>query len=65
MAVKDLIPTLQELSRSQKWEVMQFLMQALATEEMPFKQGATYEVWSPLDAHGAAQQLATLLTTEK
>jgi hypothetical protein len=65
MVVKDLIPTLQELSRSQKWEVMQFLMQALETEEMPLKQGATYEVWSPLDAHGAAQQLATLLTVEE
>jgi hypothetical protein len=62
MAVQELIPTLRELSRSQKWEVMQFLMRELESEDvMPLTQGATYEVWSPLDSHGAALKLATLL----
>lgn len=62
MAVQELIPTLRELSRSQKWEVMQFLMRELESEEvMPLVQGATYEVWSPFDSHEAARKLATLI----
>ena len=61
MAVQDLMPVLSELSRSQKWELMQFLMRDLESEEMPLRQGATYEIWSPLDSHWAAKQLATLL----
>jgi hypothetical protein len=65
MAVQELMPTLRELSRSQKWEVMQFLMRELESEEeMPLVQGATYEVWSPLNSHEAALKLATLLTEE-
>ena len=63
MAVQELIPSLRELSRSQKWEVMQFLMRELELEEgIPLVQGATYEVWSPFDSHEAALKLETLLT---
>ena len=59
MAVQELMPTLRELSRSQKWEVMRDLE---SEEETPLVQGATYEVWSPLGSHEAALKLATLLT---
>jgi hypothetical protein len=63
MAVQELMPTLRELSRSQKWEVMQFWMRELESEEeTPLVQGATYEVWLPLNSHEAALKLATLLT---
>jgi hypothetical protein len=63
MAVQELIPSLRELSRSQKWEVMQFLIRELE-EGIPSVQGATYEVWSPFGSHEAALKLATLLTEE-
>ncbi len=62
MAVQELIPSLRELSRSQKWEVMQFLMKELESEEeMPLRQGGVYRLESPLNSHEAALKLATLL----
>ena len=62
MAIQELIPFLRKSSRSQKREVMQFLMRELESEEViPLVQGATYEVWSPFDSHEAALKLATLL----
>jgi hypothetical protein len=41
---------------------MQFLVQELTDEEDNVLQaGKTYSVWSPLNSHKAAEQLATLL----
>ncbi len=61
MAVQELIPTLRELSRSQKWEVMQFLMRELESEEvMPIVQGATYEEPQDFDDTPKAEVLAGL-----
>jgi hypothetical protein len=62
MAVQELIPSLRELSRSQKLEVIQFLAKELAVEEeMSLKQGGVYRLGSPLNSHEAALKLATLL----
>ena len=36
----------------------------LAQEEPILQAGATYEIWSPLDAHEAAHKLAQLLESE-
>jgi hypothetical protein len=65
MSIAKLLPTLKELSRAEKLEIMQFLVQELATEEAELsllQSGKTYSLWSPLNSHKAAQQLATLLT---
>lgn len=62
MTVAELFPTLRDLRRADKLKVMQFLVAELAREEEPSLQpGATYEIWSPLNSHKAAHQLAQLL----
>ena len=62
MTAADLLPALKSLPRIDKLKVMQFLVTELAKEEEPTLQnGATYPLWSPINAHGAAHQLAQLL----
>jgi hypothetical protein len=62
MSVLELLPSLKILSRSEKLQIMQFLVQELIDEEDNVLQaGKTYNVWSPLNSHKAAEQLATLL----
>jgi hypothetical protein len=62
MSVLELLPNLKILSRNEKLQVMQFLVQELTDEEDSVLQaGKTYPVWSPLNSHKAAEQLATLL----
>jgi hypothetical protein len=47
---------------SEKREKMQFLVSELARDEEPaLEQGAKYPIWSPLNSHAAAHQLAQLL----
>ncbi|MEO0854270.1 MAG: hypothetical protein AAFY15_12330 [Cyanobacteria bacterium J06648_11] len=66
MTTADLFPTLSRLPRAEKLKVMQFLIAELAREEEPTLQsGATYPVWSPLDAHAAAQTLGQLLESDR
>ena len=66
MATTDLFPTLRELSRAEKLQVMQFLIAELAREEEPNLQaGATYSVWSPLNSHDAAHKLSQLLESNQ
>ncbi|MEM9005196.1 MAG: hypothetical protein AAGE59_16950 [Cyanobacteria bacterium P01_F01_bin.86] len=66
MTVAELFPTLRSLPRVDKLKVMQFLIAELASEEEPVLQsGATYAIWSPLNSHGAAHQLAQLLESEQ
>jgi len=65
MTVAELFSTLRQLPRADKLKVMQFLLAELAREEGPSLQpGATYPIWSPFDAHGAAHQLAQMLESE-
>lgn len=66
MTVKELLPTLRNLSRAEKLKVMQFLVAELAQEDEPtLHSGGTYPVWSPLNSHEAAHKLAQLLETEQ
>ncbi|CAD5965933.1 hypothetical protein PCC9214_03493 [Planktothrix tepida] len=66
MNVTDLFPALRNLPRIDKLKVMQFLVLELAKEEnLSLEQGATYEIWSPLNSHEAAHQLAQLLEEDK
>lgn len=65
MATVDLLPTLRNLSRSEKLKVMQFLIAELSKEEEPTLQaGATYSLWSPLNSHEAAHKLSQLLESD-
>ncbi len=66
MTIAELFPTLRSLPRADKLKVMQFLIAELTKEEEPSLQpGATYLLWSPLNSHEAAQQLAQLLDSEQ
>jgi len=65
MITADLFPTLKNLPRAGKLQVMQFLIAELAKEEEPSLQaGATYSLWSPLNSHEAAHKLGQLLETD-
>ncbi len=66
MTAVELFSTLKSLPRADKLKVMQFLVMELAREEEPTLQsGATYSIWSPLNSHEAAYQLAQLLESEQ
>ncbi|MBW4618078.1 MAG: hypothetical protein KME17_01675 [Cyanosarcina radialis HA8281-LM2] len=66
MTPVDLFPTLRNLPRAEKLQVMQFLIAELAREEEPTLQaGATYSLWSPLNSHAAARQLGQLLESDR
>ena len=66
-ALAELWPKLKDLSRIEKLRVMHFLVIELAGEENPelFKSGASYPVWSPLEAFDAADTLTNVLKEEK
>jgi len=65
MTTADLFPTLKNLPRAGKLQVMQFLIAELAKEEEPSLQaGATYSLWSPLNSHEAAHKLGELLEAD-
>jgi len=67
MSVTELLPSLKTLSRTDKLKVMQFLAQELEVEEelSLLQSGKTYQIWSPLNSHKAAQTLAALLESEQ
>lgn len=66
MTPAELFPTLRSLPRAEKLKVMQFLITELAREEEPALQpGETYSLWSPLNSHEAAHQLAQLLESDQ
>lgn len=66
MTLTDLLPTLRNLSRAEKFKVMEFLATELAREEeLTLQPGATYSLLSPLNSHEAAQKLAQLLESEQ
>jgi hypothetical protein len=62
MVSSELISTLRELSRSDKFYIMQLLISELAQQETDLiKPGQAYPVWSPYEAHEAAQTMLTAL----
>ncbi len=66
MSIAELLPILQNLSRTEKLQIMKFLVQQLADEEaLSLQPGATYNVWSPFNSHDAALKLAALLEEDR
>jgi hypothetical protein len=58
----ELLNTLRALNRGEKLHVLQVLVSELAQEEADlFRPGGTYPIWSPYDAHEAADALLTML----
>jgi hypothetical protein len=66
MVSTELILTLRELSRSDKFYIMQLLLSELAQQETDLiKPDRAYPVWSPYDAVEAADAMLKVLQTAK
>lgn len=66
MKKTNLYPTLKNLSRADKLQVMQFLITELAKEEeIELQQNVTYSIVSPYNSHEAAHKLGKLLEEDK
>jgi hypothetical protein len=63
MSIAELLPVLQILSRSEKFQIAQILLDDLAKDELEssFKEGQVYPIYTPEFAPGAAAKLAELL----
>lgn len=66
MSTEQLLDELRLLSRADKLRAMQVLVLELAAEEKALLEpDASYPVWSPYDATGAAETLMELLQADK
>lgn len=66
MVSLELISTLRELSRSEKFYIMQILISELAQQETDLiKPDQSYPVWSPYDAVEAADTMLKVLRAAK
>jgi hypothetical protein len=66
MVSSELILTLQELSRADKFYVLQILISALAQQEADLiKPDQAYPVWSPYNADEAADAMLKVLQAAK
>ena len=66
MVSLELISTLRELSRSDKFHIMQILISELAQQEPDLiKPNQSYPVWSPYDAVEAADTMLKVLQAAK
>jgi hypothetical protein len=63
MSITEIIPAVRALPRSEKFRLVQLLLDDLAGEELlsTLKQGQEFPIYTPEFAPGAAAQLATLL----
>lgn len=62
MISTELLNTLRALDRAEKLHVLQVLVSELAQEEaLLLRPDVTYAVWSPYDAHEAADAMLKLL----
>jgi hypothetical protein len=62
MVSVDLLNNLRALDRSEKLHVLQVLVSELAQEEQKWlRAGMSYPIWSPYDAHEAADTMLSLL----
>ncbi len=62
MTITEVLPTLKALDHKDKIRAIQFLANEVAKEEeVFFEEGKIYEIWSPHDSHGAAEQLRKLI----
>jgi hypothetical protein len=66
MSIADIIPAVRDLSRGEKFQLAQMLLEDLASQELPelFKEGHFYPIYTPEYAPNAASQLAKLLKEE-
>ena len=66
MSITEIIPAVRALSRGEKFQLAQMLLEDLAREELPalFKEGQVYPIYTPEYAPGAAAQLAQVLLEE-
>jgi hypothetical protein len=67
MSNLELLAQVEQLSRTEKLEMVQFLMFALAKAESlkPLDNIAAYRLWSPYDYGDAAQKLMSLLESKE
>lgn len=67
MSLAELWPSVRELSRTEKLQLIQVLAADLAEVEAPapLAQGKEYPLWSPFGAHEAAAVLLKVLDTER
>ncbi len=66
MVSSELISTLRELSRSDKFHIIQILISELAQQETDLiKPDQSYPVWSPYDAVEAADRMLKVLQAAK
>ena len=66
MSIAEIIPAVRALSRGEKFQLAQILLEDLASEELPtiFKEGQVYPIYTPEYAPDAAAQLAKVLMNE-
>ena len=66
MAIADIIPAVRGLSRSEKFQLAQLLLDDLTSHDLPemFKEGHVYSIYTPEYAPNAATQLAQILKKE-
>jgi hypothetical protein len=66
MVSAELISTLKNLNRSDKFQIMQILISELAEQEIDLiRADQNYPVWSPYDAVEAADIMLNVLKTAK
>ena len=67
MSLSELVPALQDLPRNEKLEVIRMLVTDLTRQEGIdlLQSGASYPVWTPLDAFDAARSLQQLLDQDQ
>jgi hypothetical protein len=66
MSITEIIPAVRALSRSEKFNLAQMLLEDLARDEQSavFKEGHVYPIYTPEYAPNAAAQLAQALKEE-
>ena len=66
MSMAEIIPAVRALSRSEKFQIAQMLLDDLAKEELPpeFPEGHVFPIYTPEYAPDAAAQLAQALMEE-
>lgn len=66
MRINELLDELHQLTRREKWQVIQNLMIDLAQEEeIRLFEAHEYEIWSPYDSVSAANTLLGMLADEQ
>jgi hypothetical protein len=67
VSIAEIIPAVRALSRREKFQLAQMLVEDLARQELParFKEGQVYPIYTPEYAPAAAAQLAQLLLEEE